>query len=275
MPSLSDTIARFHDYILGKSDAIEQLVVGDKLQFRKQRLSVYAQGYLLRFYEALSSDFPALKKWLGERTFESFVDSYVAKFPSRCYALQDFGAHFETFLRSLPKERLSPVAAEMAAFEWALSQATLSEDALRLNFDTLSLIPPEKWGDLTFTLHPSVHILQCTYDVPALWQHLLQTDQKKPALNPQESPIYCVVWYVNQQSCFRKLTPAAHKMLQLIAQGTLFSEVCQSLCDQIEDEKGLPFVAATLRAWITEGLFCALPQTACQNATNNKAKTQE
>lgn len=252
MTSLRETIENFQAYILDKDSTIEDSVVGPDEEFRHTRLGVYYEAYSLRLLEILGRAFPAIKQLAGEELFEKLGREYLRDFPSHYFSVRYFGTHFKEFLANTPD--IDPLWVEMARFEWALEDATDGKDAAQLTFEEMSTLNPESWGVLTLTTHPSVQMLPFFYPTPMLWQSLLR-EQEKPELTRQEEPTYWLLWRCNRQTFFRAMNAEQLWMMRAIQQGQTFSQVCEGLCELLEEEKVVPFAAETLRTWITEGVF--------------------
>lgn len=63
-----------------------------------RRLGIYAQGYVLRLFECMKSEYPALLKFMGEQMFAMFAQSYILALPPQSWSLSELGKHFATFL---------------------------------------------------------------------------------------------------------------------------------------------------------------------------------
>src|ERR1700744_252874 len=73
------------------------------------RLHVYSSGYLMRLKECLAADFPILKVFLGDETFDHFANAALLHSPSTSYSLYDLGLNFINFLtKSRPKDAQLP-----------------------------------------------------------------------------------------------------------------------------------------------------------------------
>jgi hypothetical protein len=71
-----------------------------------KRLSIYANGYVLRLLECLREEFPALRSFVGASVFDAFAGAYIITRPSRSPSLFDLGSGFPQFLEETkPKER--------------------------------------------------------------------------------------------------------------------------------------------------------------------------
>lgn len=252
MTSLRETIENFHAYILEKDTAIENDIVGPDLEFRRARLGVYHEGYSLRLLEILGKTYPAIKKLAGDELFEQLGHEYIHNFPSNTFSVGYFGQHFHNFLAN--SSTTDPIWADMALFEWALEESISAKDAAQLTFEDMAKLSPESWAELKLVIHPSMQTLPLFYATPSLWQALMQ-GKEKPELVRHEQPVHWLLWRYNRQTYFRPMNAEQLWMIHAIQEGQTFSQVCEGLCEFLDEEKVIPFAAETLRHWITEGVF--------------------
>src|SRR3989338_7284763 len=66
------------------------------------RLSVYAEGYLVRFRDALEEVYEAIHHILGDRSFAELSNAYATRTPSHDYNLSLAGRHLPEFLKRYP-----------------------------------------------------------------------------------------------------------------------------------------------------------------------------
>src|ERR1044072_1623042 len=64
----------------------------------RERLAVYAGGYVLRLLECMRADFPVLRGFVGDSVFDAFAKAYVITMPPSSHSLYDLGANFPRFL---------------------------------------------------------------------------------------------------------------------------------------------------------------------------------
>ncbi len=93
-----------------------------------ERIDIYREMYLLRMYDALSADYPALLTLFGERRFRAFVRDYVAAHPSRSYTLNRLGDHVPGFVSSWAPKGLKRLSADVARLSLALTETFDAED---------------------------------------------------------------------------------------------------------------------------------------------------
>lgn len=80
----------------------------------RERLGVYAGGYVLRLLECMRADFPALRGFVGDPVFDAFAKAYIITRPPRSTSLYHLGADFPQFLEET-RPRGERYDAEMSA----------------------------------------------------------------------------------------------------------------------------------------------------------------
>ncbi len=60
--------------------------------------------------------------------------------------------------------------AELARWEWAMTEVFDAADADALGVGDLAQIAPEEWADLRFALHPSARRLALAWNAPQIWK---------------------------------------------------------------------------------------------------------
>lgn len=120
------------------------------------RLDIYRSGYLARLVEAIESDYPALRRILGEGAFGSLVGRYARACPPRSFDIGRAGDRLPVFLDQDPLTRDLPFLPDLARLEWALRVAFVAPDATPLAWEDLGAIDPEAVADTAFRLLPRV-----------------------------------------------------------------------------------------------------------------------
>ena len=123
MSQLAKLQSDFQAYLMdaGKGAAFKNYIVDDEKVGATRRLSIYADAYRLRIIEALANSYPKLKALLGDNLFDVTARSFIDAYPSTYQNMRWVGDKMQTHLiKTLPQH---PIAAEMAAFEWALEHA--------------------------------------------------------------------------------------------------------------------------------------------------------
>ncbi len=138
------------------------------------RLAVYSDGYFLRLLETLGQDFAAVKRAVGEESFQRLAADYLIDHPSRSPLVNDIGAPFAAFLKRHPSSKESPFLSDLAALEWAALQALFT--------DRLPPADPAVFAGMglgaRLRLDPTVTLLETTWAVDLLWGDRERADGK-------------------------------------------------------------------------------------------------
>lgn len=221
------------------------------------RLDVYAEGYRLRLLEALEADYPALAAHLGESAFQQLGRAYAEVFPPVSFSIRWFGRHLPRFLETMPPYPEQPFLAELATFEWALSEAFDAADAAPTALGDLEALPPEAWPDLRLRLHPTLRRVSLRYEVPPQWRALTtNTDRPTLVLGPTAKP--WAIWRRELELFYCPLEPAEAWALDALAAGQSFGETCEGLCDWLAADAVAAQAAAWLREWLNAGWIGAI-----------------
>ena len=257
MTGLHDLQRAFQAYLLNPAEQMSGRVVSDAQLSDAGRLGIYSQAYRLRLSEALGIDFPALHTLLGDEGFTAMARAYIEARPSRHFSIRWFGQQLSAFLSTHPNYGEKPVLAEMAAFEWALSHALDAADAPCLGVADLAGIPPETWPGLRFALHPSITRLDLWWNVPILWK-AIDAKQSPRAPERRDTPQAWLVWRQDLASYFKSLDTPEAAALGTVKAGGCFAQICEGLCETI-DEEDVPLRAAQLlQRWLAQGLIAAV-----------------
>ena len=142
------------------SDDMLAQVSADARPSAAARLAIYANGYRLRLLEALDTDFSALHTLAGDELFEQIGRAYIDAHPSEHFSIRYFGQHLSAFLAQTAPYTETPVLAEMAALEWALTLAFDAADDPVLTEASLAMLPAESWPEHAAAL-PFIRAAPC------------------------------------------------------------------------------------------------------------------
>lgn len=257
MSSLLRLQEDFQSYLLSYDGDMEEYVVGTRQASAAERLEVYAQAYRLRLLEALGKDFPALKTLLGEEAFDAMGRAYIDAYPSHHPSVRWFGRHLVEFLCDTAHYNTQPVLAEMAAFEWTQSDVFDSAEAAVITIEDLGATRPECWAAMRLERHPTVRRLDLTWNVPVLWR-AIDKNEKPPQPQRAEVPVAWVLWRKDLKIFWRSLEVDEAWAIDACPQGYTFGEICEGLCEWI-DEVHTPLRAASLiKQWISDGMIARI-----------------
>lgn len=240
------------DYILTQENPGDFHFVNSKGQSFEERLAIYREGYYLRLIGALKSDYEVLQSYLGVGTFNQLMVNYLEAYPSRYFSIRDVGVHLSKYIRTQLPEQL--LWAELAEFEWKLTEVLFTKEIEVLSFEDLKSIASEQWPELVFKLHPSVYLMKHHYNIPETWS-LLKDNKSSPLLHSPEAR-YTLIWPKQYQSYFLSLGANEELMFTTLQKQLNFADFCEAMCDYLPEESVVPWVSQVLQRWIGEGLVC-------------------
>jgi hypothetical protein len=243
-------------FLLAGERDIEQHVVGTERVPVATRLAIYADAYRARLTEALASNYPALAKLLGESDFAALAACYIEKHVSRWPSIRHYGAELPLFLANAARYREVPLLAELAAWEWAMSEVFDAQDQNALEVDALSRIPPQQWAALWIDFHPAVRRLDLSWNAPQIWKALAGGGERPaPQLSAQSQP--WLLWRAGLEILFRSLGRDEAMAFDALRAGAAFGDVCLALCRHTSEEQAPIRAATCLRSWVESGLIVA------------------
>lgn len=237
----------------GRPEPALELTTPGRHADRETRLGVYLEAYRLRLEEVLQGDYPKLHALLGDETFAGLCRDYIAAHPSRHFSVRWFGRHLPGYLEAHAPWNGLPQLAELARFEWTLTEVFDAADAPLIDESTLAALPPEQWPGLRLVLHPSVRRLELSWNVVPVWQ-ALEREETPPEAEQSEYPVSWVLWRRDLKNWFQSLPVEAAWALDRFAEGADFATVCDGLTEWI-DPAHVPLRAASLlKEWVSMGL---------------------
>jgi hypothetical protein len=261
----------FQGYLLTPDARMHPHVHGSAQVSADERLAIYANAYRLRLLEALGTDYPGLHTVLGDDDFDAMGRAYIAAHPSPYFSLRWFGDRMSEFLRSTAPYSQYPVFAEMAAFEWAKSDAFDAADSAVANISDMAAIPPDAWPGLRFVPHPSLRRLDLRWNVPTVWKEIdaaqgrasvaggrtpgATAGREPPELDESEYPIAWLVWRQDLLTYFRSLSVDEAWALDTMQRGESFAAICDGLTEWIDAQNVAVHAVGLLKQWLTDGLI--------------------
>lgn len=257
MKNLPTLQADFQRFILTSDPAIQREIIGTPKVDAAMRLGIYADAYRLRLIEALDTDYPGLHTMAGDEEFDRLARSYIDAQPSVFRSLRWFGHGLSEFLRETKPYSEYPVFAEMAAFEWAMSDAFDAADSTVALVDDMASRPPESWPGLIFVPHASVQRLDLRWNVPTVWG-AINAGEEPPELEENDYPIAWLVWRQDLLTYFRSLDVDEAWAIDAMQRGETFAAICEGLTEWIDAQNVAIHAAGLLKQWLTDGLICEI-----------------
>lgn len=250
MKTLKEIQQALQDSLTGKDQRIANMVVESKEMTAEDRLTVYYRDYYLRLLHALQDDYAGFYRRVGDERFDVMVRDYLDAYPPKSFTIREIGRDFPTFLK---EKGVEPEWVELAEFEWTMMESLFSADLEVLTMETLSKIPPDDWSSMILHLHPSFRKRSDAYNTLELWKAL---DNKKQIESKLLDASVCnVIWRFENEIYFQSLTTEQAILIHAIAEGEIFSDLCEKMLDYFDEDAVVQWVAAALQTWVNEGIF--------------------
>jgi hypothetical protein len=116
-------------------------------------------------------------------------------------------------------------------------------------------LPPEAWETLAFTVLPSLRRLTLEFDIPQAWQRREEVEPGNLEVERAARPVRWAIWRPKLISNFRSLDEDDAALLDALADGRTFPELCEAIAPFTGEEQAPARTASLLRAWVEGGLI--------------------
>ncbi|HZF26494.1 MAG TPA: DNA-binding domain-containing protein [Steroidobacteraceae bacterium] len=256
-PSLARLQRALQEFVLHDAADVHDYVRSTESSSAGARLDVYANAYRTRLTEALESNFPVLAKLMGGDEFRALARDYILRHDSTHRSVRWYGDRLAGFLGADERYRGAALLADLAAWEWAMTEVFDAADAPNVRLTDLAGLAPEAWSDLELLAHPSLRRLDLTWNAPQTWK-ALQGDAAAPAPECVSPPQPWLLWRRDLQLLFRSLDPVEAKAIDAVRAGETFGSLCSGISDLRGEEEAPQRAASLLHGWIEAGLISAI-----------------
>ena len=220
---------------------------------RRARVQVYAEAYFWRLYEVAVDQYPVTAWLAGAAPFHDLITDFVLAHPSRTPDIRRFAAGLPSLLRTHALEGSHPGLADVAAVDWAISDAVDRADEERLSVTVLQQIPPHAWPTARFGLTRTAALLPCALPYSTL-RKAWAAEEPVPAFERSDATV--LVWRQADHDVYqRTLSPAEARGLQALADGGTFAEACDAAAGPLANEASPADVAGWLQRWLADDLL--------------------
>lgn len=238
------------------ADVARTVVLPSKTLSPFERLDIYRDMYLLRMEEALATDYPGLKHFLGDDEFMRLVARYVEVYPSRSYTLNRLGDHLPEFVATdseLPKRDFCH---DLARLELGLTGVFDAGETPPMTPAAVQAVPQDAWETARLKPIEAFRLMEFNYPV-SRYLGFVDEENPKPRLTAKKT--WIVAYRKNYHVHRMDLTQPAHALLSALASGETVGDAIVGVMTQ----KWRPAVKEKqlfewFRDWMAEGLFQAV-----------------
>ena len=239
---------------------VSEMVLPSTTLTSAQRTGVYRGMYLLRMEEALTTDYPVLKSFLGDDAFRDLVERYVQEHPSQSYTLNYLGRSLPAFIGEtpdLPSHALPQRAflRDLAAMELAFTEAFDEAETHVVTAEEIAQVPEDAWE--TARLKPIAALRLRTFDhAVSTFKEAYRDDKPFPEMHPEKE--WMVIFRRDYAVLWITLAEPAFALLERLAGGTALGEAVEATCLQHESQVGEDELFAWFQEWVSNGFFQAV-----------------
>ncbi|MCW0182640.1 MAG: DNA-binding domain-containing protein [Zavarzinia sp.] len=217
LTQLQRTIA---DDLLGRAPGRIEALIGDAPHADRTTLAgVYRHAYGARLVEVLEAEFPGTRGLMGADAFAKAARAYVGRHPSTEPSVRWLGRLLAGDLAAAG----DTVAADMAAFEWALGLAFDAAPGEKVEVGALAALSGEEWEGLRVDFQPGLSVLTLHHPVHELWPLAKAGESLAPPAR-LAAPLALAVWRLGLEPQYRPLQPGEDDLLARLRDGSRFGE---------------------------------------------------
>jgi hypothetical protein len=253
---LAQLQAQFQAYLLGQSTALLDSVANTPPLGAADRLAVYRFAYGQRLVDALGNDFPGLLALLGQAGFAELARGYLAHHPSRHGSLRWLGRSLIAYIEGGATAALSPLALDMARFDWAVAQAFDAADQPPITMLDVLALPPAAWETFRLGFADSLSLFSGDAVIGDLRRALLREIAGDLAASGEQ--VAWLVWRQNEEIQFRSATAQEDIGLAYMRAGGTFGGLCERLAAIEAVEAPARRAAELVKDWVERDMVIGL-----------------
>jgi hypothetical protein len=242
------------DFVLHGAVEVRQQVHGTMRVPASTRLAIYADAYRARLSEGLESNFPILAKLMGASEFQRLARRYIEGHESRHRSIRWYGDQLAQFLSEDATYRDAAVLADLATFEWTMTEAFDAADAQAMALEELSRRTPQEWADLQLRAHPSLRRVHLSWNAPQIWK-AIQEGESPPQAQCESTPRCWLLWRQELQVFFRSADPVEAAAIEALQGRRTFGELCVELAERLGAAEAPRRAASLMRGWVESGMI--------------------
>jgi hypothetical protein len=250
MNGLRELQRDFSGFIWGRQTECGHRIVSNGFE-PDQRLAIYRNNTLLGLTQALRDVYPVIAILVGRDFFNRLCRDYIRRYPPNTGCLQTFGERFPEFLDAFQETSGLPCLPDTARLEWLRHEVYFESDQACIDPSSLAEVPPECYGKLRFSLHPSVRFLSSGYPVLRIWQCNQADPAEEVAVDLESGGCRLLIFRYGWQVEMWTLEPGEYRFMTGLQAGrTLIEAASEVLRDDPEFD-----LTTLLRICLSRPLF--------------------
>jgi hypothetical protein len=247
MKTLHELYDHFQASVMsGDNEHVESRLKAHPRLSAAQQMDIYQYGYRLRLSEAVTSDYPALGAYIGEKHMAQMASAYMQLHPSESYNLDRYSLGFADWFAQQAEDAF---AIDLARLEQAIADVFMMQESAPINASLLMGLSPEEFGALVLRPRAASRLMEFSYPVHA-W---LETQRKGDLLPvPEASAEYMYIYRHNNEVKRAVVSPAAFALLEALASGMTVGTALDKVTG--DNPQMMEEVVANLQSWFGQWL---------------------
>lgn len=255
-PTLAEIQASFQRALMADDPAVLAEIVDSPSERREVLLGVYQNAYIMRLLGFLRTDHEKLAALAGNDAMDRIGRAYFVAHPSRHPNARWASAKLPEFLSQDRRFAGTPILAEMARLERALSDAFDAADAGILRLTHLGAVDPRDWPRLAFSPQPSVRRLTLNTNAVEIWR-AINSGSEPPMPAALTEPMQVAAYRHELTARFRILGYDEAMAWDEMCKGVAFGGLCEMLAMYGGEADAAIRAASLLKGWIDEEMLVA------------------
>ena len=228
MPSLEKLQQDLCNTICRDDDALPtDLVAGDGIDPRA-RVRIYRNHAIVTLTDALKATYPVVCRLVGDGFFAYAAHEFMREHMPEKPSLAEYGGTLPDFLTQFPACRDLAYLADVARLEWAINQALHAEDATAIARSDLSGISAADAPRLSFTLHPSIRLLESRWQIERIWRANQADGNPDLAIDPDSGGVRLQIHRRGDRVTLKSLTDCEFAFLRALASGESIADAADA-----------------------------------------------
>jgi hypothetical protein len=257
----SEEAERFLDVTI---PTLERVVTRSRSLSALDRLEIYANAYFARLLECLRSEFPVLRRAVGEEVFDEFAIGYLQSYPPRSYSLNRLGEHFARYLAEIRLDdggddnRWVDLIIDLAALEWAIGEVFDGpgcEGHRLLDAQQLWAVPTARQPAVILDTAPCLRLVALRYPLRDYYAALRD---ERDAVPPEPRDSFLALTRLNYVVQLHELTLTQYALLAALKEGDCLGRAIERIAAMADSEALASTLAEWFREWAAAGFFRAV-----------------
>ena len=201
----------------------------------EDRFSIYRNNVTLSLSEAIADTFPVVRRLIGDDCFNAAAVAFIRAHPPSQPSLLFYGEGFIDFIKTWPACSELDYLSDVAKLEWKYIRAFHAEDKSLMDNATLQQIAPELLGEVVFSIHPSVYLMDSKWPVDSIWEENLKQEVATLDLKIL-SPGNLLIYRQKGQVQVVNLSVECFNFLTALTEGKSISDAWQKTLKQQQHE---------------------------------------